>query len=518
MAYVNRRLGSICEGESWWSIGQKFSYLNCVPFTEFMFLIQQDENARSARRSYHPRLVEGVDETRAAALLDEPVSTFRYSGDNLYIPDFLRRFHPVPSFLRYCPKCMEFGFHSPVHQLPWFNRCLLHGCALVTGCPSCRKELSYSSNENLKNRVDRYRCSCGEPLWGDLLLSRWQKQMDRETLQPIYSYLDWIRNLRIPGRDSFPMALEFLTGGGQHDYMVDVTWIMCCLSSISDAPAEVRAALPETIMPSSLRIKSTDVKPEAILAAINQIGYLKLLSSYRFWSEQTNLTPMMLPLAKSIRKYLLGRHTRCLNGQISLMIAGAHHFYRDTKCYCTRVRNALIFEKRWILLHDDNNDFYYRELAFEVADSLRNCGMVRYSNDFDKQYDMRWSSCGRNEFVGDYDLNIHVCPALTRLMDRIWALEMFKSAYVLSAGTKQGGQMYSRPFDGPISNPLVLAEVGPDDTLGIWIWPRLPLRDSARPEGGRALRRHQAQVASLTAEDEARVLAEGHPFDRLFRR
>lgn len=512
MTKVNRRGGSICECESWWSIGQKFSFLNCVPFAEFMFLIQREKRIQRTK-NYHPSLLDGADAGKAAALLDESMGTFHCSGDDIYIPYFLRRHHPILPYLRHCPKCLEYGFHSPAHQLDWFDKCLVHGCTLVIGCPFCGRIVSYSSDKFPRYRVERYCCPCGKPIWNGLLSSHWQK-MDRKTLQPIYSYLDWVGSMGTQRGDSLAAAMEFISGDGRHKQGVNASWIMCCLGSLSDVPTEVRAALSTTIVPCELQITSTYVKPQAIVAAIDQFGILKLLESYRFWCEQTNLIPLMLPLVKSIRKYLLGRHTCCLNRQNSLMEVATHNLHHGTKCYCPHVENALIFEKRWAFIHDNDSDTYDRELALKVADSLRDLGLVRYSKDEGKQYDERWSSCGRLEFFGDYTINIHLSPALAQLMDRLWALEMFKSANMLSSGNKY--QWYLGPFGSTFSNPLVLVEAGPDDTLNVRIWSSLPLRSPANSVGARASRRHRTQVARLTADDEAKVLAKGHPLERLW--
>lgn len=42
-----------------------------------------------------------------------------------------------PWIFRYCPMCLRTGYHTLLHQLPWFNTCPWHACALRTGCFKC---------------------------------------------------------------------------------------------------------------------------------------------------------------------------------------------------------------------------------------------------------------------------------------------------------------------------------------------------------------------------------------------
>jgi hypothetical protein len=42
-----------------------------------------------------------------------------------------------PWSFRYCPACLATGYHTLLHQLPWFHECPWHRCALLTECPLC---------------------------------------------------------------------------------------------------------------------------------------------------------------------------------------------------------------------------------------------------------------------------------------------------------------------------------------------------------------------------------------------
>lgn len=48
--------------------------------------------------------------------------------------------------LRFCTACIGLGQHSVVHQLDNVVCCFIHGYPLVSGCPGCGKEVSYSAS------------------------------------------------------------------------------------------------------------------------------------------------------------------------------------------------------------------------------------------------------------------------------------------------------------------------------------------------------------------------------------
>ena len=53
-------------------------------------------------------------------------------------PEALRTF--APAFvdpLRFCPACLEEGYHSNLFQLPWWARCPMHDVSLRSACPHC---------------------------------------------------------------------------------------------------------------------------------------------------------------------------------------------------------------------------------------------------------------------------------------------------------------------------------------------------------------------------------------------
>jgi hypothetical protein len=51
--------------------------------------------------------------------------------------------------LRYCPVCLETGFHAAWFQWQYIERCPLHRKPLRTGCPSCAAPIPYVLGANL---------------------------------------------------------------------------------------------------------------------------------------------------------------------------------------------------------------------------------------------------------------------------------------------------------------------------------------------------------------------------------
>jgi hypothetical protein len=520
MGIVNRRHTAISKFESWWSIGHKQAYLNRVSFSQFVFTVHRDATVRSEKGVLHPYLIDEIDKHLVADLLKESVETFDFSTLTPYIPEWLTGFITLEDQFRYCPDCLKLGFHSPVHQLPWLEKCLIHGLSLVRGCPSCKRQLGYPLSQAKSSRVDRYHCPCGEPLWTDILLSSWPNLMDRKTLQPIQTYLDWIKDLTFPGIESLPSAFDFINFASASGGTINAQWLMCCLAAISNVPDSIRSAFFKIQIPHIQHISSSDVKANTIIQVIQTVGFRKLLESYMFWYEQTNLQPLLMSHANAIIPVLTNGHARCLKGQLRLNDLYLHN-WADRKFYCNKVQNAFRFSTRWMWLHDDDRDSYYKEAAFELAVTLEKMGVVFLATRENKTFDPKWSACGRTVFLGDMKLDIHVCTALAQLLESIWKMELIKSANWLLSSDSEVQRHALMPFCG-WSNPLVLVELGSNNDLDVMIWPRSTLESTLEIEYKKPvlsrLKQHIAQVAKEIAEEEARLIRDGNPLEKLLKR
>ncbi len=69
-----------------------------------------------------------------------------------------------PAHLRFCARCMEYGFHSVIFQVPELQRCPAHGDTLQERCPACRHEILYDvTGRHADTRP--FECACGALLW-----------------------------------------------------------------------------------------------------------------------------------------------------------------------------------------------------------------------------------------------------------------------------------------------------------------------------------------------------------------
>jgi len=66
-------------------------------------------------------------------------------------------------FLRYCPKCIETGFHTPLTQLRQVRACPAHSTLLIEACPVCGEALPYSLTTASISRP--FACKNGHSVW-----------------------------------------------------------------------------------------------------------------------------------------------------------------------------------------------------------------------------------------------------------------------------------------------------------------------------------------------------------------
>jgi hypothetical protein len=127
--------------------------------------------------------------------------------------------------IRFCPSCLEFGYHAAVFQLHTVRICPVHRCDLVCGCPNCSKAIPTSLNRSsLRFPFACPRCkttlvqsaviidppSFG-PLAGIATIARWYRrmaQLPRVEAQPCSTYVDRKQSMSPPA-----LLLLELAGG-----------------------------------------------------------------------------------------------------------------------------------------------------------------------------------------------------------------------------------------------------------------------------------------------------------------
>jgi hypothetical protein len=91
------------------------------------------------------------------------------------------------TFLRFCPKCIEFGYHSAVSQLVSETRCPVHEEPLVDFCPKCGNRIPYSLPEA---KVLPYSCRCGFSFWWGLRDEEWAAPLGKRAADELVGYVE----------------------------------------------------------------------------------------------------------------------------------------------------------------------------------------------------------------------------------------------------------------------------------------------------------------------------------------
>ena len=130
--------------ESAYSLLSKFALLNALSAKELAgLLVVRGKGLRSAM-CHAPNLAlhdaGSFDLDALTALLHLP----ERAADDAFLPLPLMSsdciIHPN---LRFCPRCMDRGFHAVLFQLEMMTHCPIHGRKLVTRCPHCKEPIPY---------------------------------------------------------------------------------------------------------------------------------------------------------------------------------------------------------------------------------------------------------------------------------------------------------------------------------------------------------------------------------------
>jgi hypothetical protein len=183
------------DGESMWMRLSKFSLFNRLSLHALAGLIAvRSDEAFSAGTDL--RRADRFVPSRLARILEIP------EASALEGFCFLKG-HPALAWaateLRYCPACLESGFHAAWFQWRFIERCPVHGCRLRRGCRKCAEAIPYALNQSMATHplscarcntswvpvLDRPAGSCA-PIIGRAarILRRWQVHV-AEAMIPI---------------------------------------------------------------------------------------------------------------------------------------------------------------------------------------------------------------------------------------------------------------------------------------------------------------------------------------------
>lgn len=178
---TNWRAGTSSQFESNWSKLHKFAYLNHVDSIQIKTSLCGDEWGLKPHcwgKKTGQLLYPGHFSPRRL------ISAFRASEDSLkngWIQSHLSTDHSMSGIhaltLRYCPDCIQQGYHSPLYQMSWITRCPVHDVPLSESCPSCGQFIGLTLTNH--DFVTPYGCKCNYLLWPGRDSPVWENALTR---------------------------------------------------------------------------------------------------------------------------------------------------------------------------------------------------------------------------------------------------------------------------------------------------------------------------------------------------
>lgn len=187
----------IYEYESPWSVFEKLALVNLVDRNEILkvFGNPKVKNIKQYIGDYHRNLLllNGFDLQKLHQTLNFDLLEHNKNIINALIAPFHGLYstwsHWFHRKLHWCPKCMEGGFHSWLHQFKLLDKCAFHNLNLINSCPDCNETIPFLlSNKQLGYA---FRCKCGFPI-GSFHISSWNEWKGPEQIDQ--AVLEWIRS------------------------------------------------------------------------------------------------------------------------------------------------------------------------------------------------------------------------------------------------------------------------------------------------------------------------------------
>jgi hypothetical protein len=158
--------------ESAWSIFHKFMYANEIGLTELFKIFGEKDIQNKKSKIWSGKdgdlfWLKAFDEQKLKNILGMNLREYNFMDLNAILSVFEaynvhQLFYGQP--LRFCPTCIQTGYHSIFHQFKLFNICPLHKAPLTNSCPGC--DSSFPNEYNLvRNDIKHpFKCRCGYSL------------------------------------------------------------------------------------------------------------------------------------------------------------------------------------------------------------------------------------------------------------------------------------------------------------------------------------------------------------------
>ena len=179
--------GTILPHASLWHTLLRATWLNHLKVGEIRDHVEGERWRDDALR-YLDREVLSLQ--RVAAALGEPIRAFSRFAVPSRFPPWLSRAHMVQG-LRWCPACLDAGFHTLLSSIRLVTRCPIHSVRLVDACPGCA--------DGFKMRIGGLAvrpegCRCGQTRLLDPEVAR-QSRLRPKDVEPWVPVARWVRQV-----------------------------------------------------------------------------------------------------------------------------------------------------------------------------------------------------------------------------------------------------------------------------------------------------------------------------------
>jgi hypothetical protein len=311
------RPGAISQYDSRWCIAQKFCLLNRITLHDLA-----NELGVCDSTGVKPLVwLERVPKELFVSRMPENGHRLRIHGIAEYLP-YLRapdrfwawQLDKSYTMLRFCLTCLRHGFHSPVHQLPYLERCVLHDEALLHECPMCGAGI---------HSAKWFVCTCGFEYWPGGFGRNWYDWQNLD-LGPISQYLDWLSS--IDPAPSFPTGLSFLEVGWGGAWDRSVGSYLAFAAAYCPAPASIKKVFAATnIRIVRLQVAAADAEVVDLMRTREPLGAkLGLLLAMPFCANVTSgVDGVMRSVARRLIRIITAGHKKCLSRGVQLIVDGA---------------------------------------------------------------------------------------------------------------------------------------------------------------------------------------------------
>ncbi len=384
---VNWRRGSLRDYESIAGVAAKFCYLNRVGPGEFIRFCERFIARFRPNEFWMLFDRNDFDFDRFASILGEPNSCIAHLRQAPFRPpeeyvgcNIKLRNEDSSTDIVYCPDCIKFGYHAIFHQLPWMNKCLIHGSRLLRARGFDNK--SYVRRDFLLIK-DVYRLFFGEEsTWNYDDYDSWGRVREIETSRSISFYLSAIEEVSLNGSLIKKQAKEY--GGDTPKGSSRVPEIFRRLGGESTNRLLDRGYLSE----SSPSIRATICLDPHYYDRLTNIsfGIGEIAAARKEWAillgEETTWTVN----AVSAIEAMLRNHQSCwsLYSRIKRKHSTSiHKSDIDFLRYCQRVVDVRHLQEQWLVswLHREdfmeyNQDSTFLSIYSYIGRELERCGLA----------------------------------------------------------------------------------------------------------------------------------------------